>query len=148
MKILVLLIPLFIIACNTSLKDDKPENNNNWIEYSTKDSIPKVLLNELSERTDGEFWIANPNEEYAATDVHDGNLPTRQLRFLGKKGNKWMLTYEHGGRGSHFHFIECEIVKGSIQSWRSGTVMMDINTLQEIEKVLQLKKIEFIDTHL
>ena len=56
----------------------------------------------LTEIWNGEFKIANPNEDYCATDVVlDDSIPTRQLRFLCNNGNLWQMAYIQGGFGKH-----------------------------------------------
>ncbi|MCE3259096.1 MAG: hypothetical protein K0S12_737 [Bacteroidetes bacterium] len=45
--------------------------------------------------------IANPNEKFNATD--NGGGPRRRLYFAGFLNNRWIISYEHGGRGYHEH---------------------------------------------
>ena len=61
------------------LSCSKKENlNNDWREINTKDSIPKQLNNVLFS-INGNLKIANPNEDFEATDnIGNENLPIRQ----------------------------------------------------------------------
>lgn len=161
MRYILLFLLLFILSCQSKStkrhiplitegyiepKDSLPEI---WIEYSTKDSIPKSLIKKLDSLGEENFKIVNPKDNFQATDlVINKNLPWRQLRFLGKSGKFWIMTYKHGGVGLHYHFIVCEIVNNDIKMFRTGVSTSNLETISQIKEALSNQKIDFKDLEL
>jgi hypothetical protein len=48
--------------------------------------------------------MANVKGKFNATDVGNRD-PTRRLFFAASSGNKWIISYEHGGIGYHTHCL-------------------------------------------
>ncbi|WP_339838780.1 hypothetical protein [uncultured Flavobacterium sp.] len=87
-------LALFILFLSCSGKEKKVTNENlqlsdKWIEYKTKDSIPKLLKLVLDKLNKESFKIANQDEVFNATDVMlNDSIPNKQLRLLATKDNK------------------------------------------------------------
>jgi hypothetical protein len=52
----------------------------------------------------GRVAMANPGEEFEATDLIDPDLPRRRLIFAGVAGDRVFIHYERGGR-SHSYLV-------------------------------------------
>ena len=156
MKFILTFICFFAIGCQSKpTKQDKAidiklllEAKNNkseiWTEYSTKDSIPQILIERLYQLSNDHFELANPKEAFQATDaILYKNLPWRQLRFLGKFETTWVMTCKHGGIGLHYHFVICKIAGNQIKFFRTGVATTDLESLNQIKKALSDQKIEF-----
>lgn len=80
-KTIIILLVLIFSSCKREEKNIR-QSAQNWIEYDSKDSIPKQLLLVLRAINNDEK-IADKNEDYEATDnISDASIPTRQLRLL------------------------------------------------------------------
>ena|ERR1700722_5321556 len=71
-------------------------------EAAYPDDIPQSVLQEFRVHVPK---IAGIGERFSATDVVTANLPSRRLIFVRHLGPKWVIAYEHGGRGYHEHVI-------------------------------------------
>jgi hypothetical protein len=113
----------------------KPESTNETITkflstdyqvvYKTEE-IPKnvqnILLKRFSERELINPNLANPNEEFNATDfIEDPNIPRRRLVFAGLSPDSWFVCYEHGGRGKHCHLVIFSVKENRVQLNFNGT---------------------------
>ena len=150
MKFIPLFCIIFWVSCQSkSLKQQenieaKITKSENWTKYSTKDSIPEVLIEKISHLSLDNFTIANPNDNFNATDaVLDKNLPWRQLRLLCKSGDFWTIAYVHGGFASHYHVILAEILSNKIKQFKIGTTSITLESISQLKNALEGKKIEF-----
>ena len=117
-----------------------------WTQLYTSDSIPKMLIYRLGRFNDGYFDIADREKPFESTDViYDRSLPTRQLRYLGRKANTWVMTYKHGGLGLHYHFVLYQVENGTLKVFISGVSLQHLETLKDINKALLQSAIEFKD---
>jgi hypothetical protein len=130
-----------------TIKEPLRDNPEPWIEYSTKNSIPGILVKKLDTLSENSFELANPNESFQHSDVVNNNnkLPWRQLRFLGNSGKIWIMTYKHGGIGLHYHFVICKISDTEIRLFKTGVSLIDLETIPQIKTALSAQKIEFKD---
>ena len=143
-KIFMCLI-LFSISCtkkNSEQKTIPSKKVENWINYNTKDSIPKQLK-EVLIYINGDSKIANPKEDFEATDnIMDENLPTRQLRILARKNNEWRLIYKQGGFGTYYVYIGCKIENDSLSNLEIGKSLLHLENNDSISKFLKEEKIK------
>lgn len=140
-KSIIILLVLIFSSCKREEKNIG-QSAQNWIEYDSKDSIPKQLLQVLKV-LNGDEKIANKNEDYEATDnILDTLLPTRQLKLLAKKNDEWRLVYEQGGIGTYNVYIECKIKNDSLFALRVANTLLKIENNDSINKFLKEKKIE------
>jgi hypothetical protein len=79
--------------------------------------------------------FVNPHDEFQSTDIGNG-LPSRRLVLLERRGNHWILTYEHGGIGLHTHYVECFIFGDQIRGLRAGIAGKDVNSNERIANAL------------
>jgi hypothetical protein len=73
------------------------------------EAIPSNLKQSFAEITkEPVFALANPGQEYQATDVVNPKkrkLPSRRLIFAGRYGDKWFIHYERGGIGHYYAVV-------------------------------------------
>lgn len=87
----------------------------NFTIVKDTDGIPVNIKQSFAEVTrEPSFALANPGQEYQATDVVNSmkpRLPWRRLIFAGRSGDKWFIHYEKGGIG-HYYAIVLLSAKG------------------------------------
>ena len=73
------------------------------------EAIPANVRQSFAEITrEPSFALANPGQEYQATDVVNPKkprLPWRRLIFAGRGGDKWFIHYERGGIGHYYAIV-------------------------------------------
>lgn len=73
------------------------------------EAIPANVKQSFAEITrEPSFALANPGQEYQATDVVNPKkprLPWRRLIFAGRCGDKWFIHYERGGIGHYYAMV-------------------------------------------
>jgi hypothetical protein len=155
MKFISLILCLILLNCKsetkkkndiilTTINESQKNEPLTWMQYSIKDSIPWIITRKLNELSESNFELANPNEPFQHSDaIVNDKLPRRQLKFLGKSNNIWIITYMHGGVGLHYHFVICKIANNEIESFRVGVSLVDLDTITQIEKALTDQKIDF-----
>lgn len=71
----------------------------------TNDSID-YLIHKERHKTNLKEFLANTDQEWNETDViSNSKLPSRGFIYAVRLNSKWVLTYEHGGIGSHYHIV-------------------------------------------
>ncbi len=158
-KLLSLLIVILLISCSdkkvdkhtdlsTSHKNTINQSEENWTDFDTKDSIPKVLSEALLNITNGHFELADPNERYNATDVIIDSLPRQKLSLLSRKGNDWRLTYIQGGFGKYYVYAQCRIRNDSIYDLRMAESIIILENNDSIDKYMLEKKLELKEANI
>ncbi|WP_417939520.1 hypothetical protein [Flavobacterium sp. RS13.1] len=143
-KIIIISLVLIFFSCKYEEKNIVLSNQN-WIEYDSKDSIPKQFFQVLK-AINGDEKIADKDEAYEATDnISDESIPTRQLKLLSKKNDQWRLVYEQGGIGTYNVYIECRIEKDSLFALKIAKTLLPIENNDSITKFLKEKRIELKD---
>jgi hypothetical protein len=74
------------------------ENSRRFTSYK---KLPEFIRHYLDEKNDEKFRISRIF--FNASDVGFGY--SRKLYYIVKSSNNYILAYEHGGRGNHFHTI-------------------------------------------
>jgi hypothetical protein len=73
------------------------------------EAIPANVKQSFAEITrEPSFALANPGQDYQATDVVNPKkpqLPWRRLIFAGRSGDKWFIHYERGGIGHYYAIV-------------------------------------------
>ena len=73
------------------------------------EAIPANVKQSFAEITkEPSFALANPGQEYQATDVVNPKkprLPWRRLIFAGRCGDRWFIHYERGGIGHYYAIV-------------------------------------------
>lgn len=140
-RTIIILLILILFSCKKEEKSIR-ENSQNWIEYNSKDSIPKQLYQVLK-AINGDEKIADKDEDYEATDnISDESFPTRQLRLLAKNNDQWRLVYEQGGIGTYMVYIECQIKNDSLFALRVANTLLAIENNDSITKFIKEKRLE------
>jgi hypothetical protein len=66
-------------------------------------NLPPPVLRGFTEVGGSRLVIANPGEDFRATDViYDSSLPSKRLIFAGASGEKCFVYYEQGGIGHSY----------------------------------------------
>lgn len=140
-KTIIILLILILFSCKKEEKNiGRIEQN--WIEYDSKDSIPKQLYQVLK-TINGDEKIADKDEDFEATDnISDESIPTRQLRLLAKNNDQWRLVYEQGGIGTYMVYIECKIKNDSLFALRVANTLLPIENNDSLTKFLKEGRLE------
>ena len=145
MKKVLFSILILLISCSDKKSEPQKtvtELEKNWTEFSTKDSIPKLLTLTLKKVLKNDFEIANPNEEFNRTDVIiNDSIPTRQLRLLSRKNNTWRIGYIQGGFAKHYVYADCKIINDSISDFKISQTNLKLENNDSIDKYLADKKL-------
>jgi hypothetical protein len=83
--------------------------------------------------------MANPNEEFDATDVATGR-PSRRLIIAGHSSQCDFVCYEHGGMGYHLHFVVFSEGKKGVQRVFEGRMLKnakDAATVADIKSLIR-----------
>ena len=80
-------------------------------------------------------------------DLLIDSLPSRQLRLLAKKNDKWRMTYIQGGFGKYYVYIECKIHNDSILDFKIAESLSLIENNDTIDKLLSEHKLKFINVN-
>lgn len=99
--------------------------------------LPPAVRHEIERRSSEP--IADVGEPFRATDVVVDNRPCRRFVFAGHArapSDLWVVCYEHGGRGYHYHVALFELINGSVHVIKAGQWLPE-----DPEKTVQLKEI-------
>jgi hypothetical protein len=67
----------------------------------TEVNNPKKIDKSLLSKFPGWKKMSRRNGKFNGSDVGAG--PRRRIYFIAKSGNRWIVSYEHGGLGYHTH---------------------------------------------
>ena len=146
-----MLFPILILLIGCSDKKSEPQKTvtnleTNWTDFNTQDSIPELLSLTLKKVLKSSFEIANPNENFNATDVIiNDSIPTRQLRLLSRKNNFWRIAYVQGGFGEYYFYAECKILMDSITDFKISQTNLKLENNDSIDKYIAEKRMELKD---
>ena len=146
-----MLFPILILLIGCSDKKSEPQKTvtnleTNWTDFNTQDSIPELLSLTLKKVLNSSFEIANPNENFNATDVIiNDSIPTRQLRLLSRKNNFWRIVYVQGGFGEYYVYAECKILMDSITDFKISQTNLKLENNDSIDKYIAEKRMELKD---
>ena len=78
-----------------------------FTDVTKTESMPTTVKKAFAKITDeSSFALANPGQNYQATDVDpDRTLPRRRLVFAGVAGKEWFVHYEKGGIGHSYSIL-------------------------------------------
>ncbi|MFI2742760.1 hypothetical protein ACG2LH_08475 [Zhouia sp. PK063] len=144
-KTLTIIALIIVISCTdkklTAEKHDS-ELEENWTCFTTKDSIPKLLILALKETFENNFEMANFNEKFNETDVIiNDSIPDKKLQLLSRKNNLWRISYVQGGFAKHYVFAECKIINDSIFDFKISQTALRLDSNDSINKYITEKKI-------
>jgi hypothetical protein len=110
----------------------------NFSDKSKRINIPKFITRALNCWKKDKFRIVNPGKPYNNTDAIVRNIPTRQLNYFGVNENFMLLSYNHGGFGSHSHVLIFQYSNNTIKH------LWDIQrtAISKEEIIYQLKHIK------
>ena len=101
-----------------------------------KKDMPHFIKKQLNCLTHG-FSIANPGQLYQNTDVIVQKLPSRQLIFLAKSKNMFVMTYQMGVMGLPRKILIIKIKDKTIIDFWSGQGFEDLDTKRHIVDYLK-----------
>lgn len=139
-------------ACNYSLDSIKVNYKKNedsllakiqqdsfTVSYNKKD-IPGFIKEEFK-CLNAYFALANPGEKYNATDIITRGLPSRQLIFMAKSANIFIITYNHGGWGWHQHILIACFTGSTITNLWASQANGDLNTVKSVIDYMKMSTI-------
>lgn len=108
--------------------------------YQSAKALPPVIAAFL-ERAQRELVpIADVGQAYESTDLIMGDLPRRQLTYLGIGGNLVLLAYNLGGYGVSERVLLFQLKNGEIADFWTGYVRGQCHTKEEIVRYLREHK--------
>ncbi len=85
------------------------------------DALPTVIQRDLGNRIPDR--LAGPGEPFRATDVIIDDRPSRRLVLVARASGDvdlWVVCYEHGGRGHHYHIVVMTLTNGQSVVLKAG----------------------------
>jgi hypothetical protein len=73
----------------------------NSLQIKSYTQLPECIIQYLNQKVNGTFRLST--HRFNATDAGGG--PKRRLTYIAQLDNSYILSYEHGGIGYHFHSI-------------------------------------------
>lgn len=110
-----------------------------FIEVKSVDKIANIIdaLKTLTDSKD-EYFIANPNGQFNATDVIENNkLPFRRLIFAGKSKEFSFVYYEVGGLAAHLTLVLFQIEQGKLKPVLALTMYEKMKSTKQLKKFIR-----------
>ncbi len=151
--LLFIALSVFFLSCNQNSEERKKQVSEEigmkngtttkmWMNFNTKDSIPSQFRAVLF-AINGDRKIANPDEQFEATDmILDTSLARRRLTLLSKKGDGWRMSYQQGGIGTYYVYIQAEIRNDSIFHLQIGDTNLLLDNNDSIDVFLKQGRIK------
>jgi hypothetical protein len=92
-----------------------------FVRIASLRALDAAVAAELQRRT--KEPVADVGEPFEPTDVVTGDLPSRRFVLAGKSApspTSWVVCYEHGGRGYHYHIALLEVDAGDVRAIKAG----------------------------
>lgn len=88
--------------------------NHDYRIIKNVEALPNPLAKALTEKNGSRLVMANPGEDFEATDlISDPSLPRVRLVFGGVWNDQAFVHYEQGGRGHVFVIALFKLVSGN-----------------------------------
>ena len=141
----ILILSIILMSCTEKKNNSRiltQSITENWIEYTTKDSIPELLELTLKEINKNDSKIADFNEKFEKTDVIiNDSLPRKQIRLLAQRNENWRLSYIQGGFVKYYVYVECKIENDSIYDFKITESIYELENNDSIDKLIDENKI-------
>lgn len=108
--------------------------------YSEFESAPSFIKVFLESLLGTKFRIADPGEVWQATDIVLGDLPDRQLIYMGIGQDVMLLAYNKGGIGMSERILIFQFQNSCVQDFWCGGVLAELTDKNEIVNHLKEKK--------
>ena len=109
---------------------DFAENGQPLTSYK---KLPMFIRNYLDKKTHEKFRISK--KRFNDTDAGGG--PKRKLAYAAKLGDDYILGYEHGGRGYHFHSLIFQTNGKEVTYLYPVATAMKLNNITELIKAIK-----------
>jgi len=110
--------------------------------YQLAKALPQVIAAFLERAQQEPVPIADVGQAYESTDLIMGDLPRRQLTYLGIGENLVLLAYNLGGYGVSERVLLFQLKNGEIADFWTGYVRGQRHTKAEIIRYLREHKDE------
>lgn len=108
--------------------------------YPSAKALPPVIVAFLERAQQEPVPIADVGQAYESTDLIMGDLPRRQLTYLGIGGNVVLLAYNLGGYGVSERVLLFHLKDSEIADFWTGYVRGQRHTKAEIVRYLREHK--------
>ena len=108
--------------------------------HSEFSSIPSFIKDFLKKLVGTKFRIADPGEDWQATDIVEGDLPDRQLVYLGIGQDVMLLAYNKGGIGMSERILILHFEKSCIKDFWCGGALTELTKKDQIVSYLKENK--------
>lgn len=106
--------------------------------------IPSKIKREIRKITGTSFRIANPDQEFRATDVVTSlKVPHRRLIFLIKKKDRCLIVYERGGYTYSQRAIYYREFEGGLKDISSIRLLGKVRNVAEFIDLIEGGKFQF-----
>ncbi|MBT1711687.1 hypothetical protein KK062_25820 [Fulvivirgaceae bacterium PWU5] len=113
----------------------------NFTSHTKFESMPGVIKTFLGSLDENKFLIANPGEDWQATDVVLGKrLPNRRLLYLGVGQDIALLAYYKGGIGKSERILIFRFTERCVIDFWCGGVLTNLKTKEQIVEYLKGNK--------
>jgi hypothetical protein len=101
------------------------------------------LIHKEKTRTKLKHFMADTYGEWNATDfVLDEKFPCRRFIYGVRLNTKWILTYDHGGLGTHYHVIYVDR-----RNLNEITLSVTLLNSEQIDNLVFNKRVKAINNH-
>ena len=108
--------------------------------FTEFESTPDFIRAFLDSLVGENFSIADPGEDWQATDVVEGDLPDRQLVYLGVGQEITVLAFSKGGIGMSERILIFHSENSCIKDFWCGGVMTELTDKSQILNHLKENK--------
>jgi hypothetical protein len=123
---------------------ESPEKAFLTAKYSlvtTVERIPRAVLTCLFARAKPSWKhdarLANPGERFNSSCSVDTRYPRRRLVLAGIDSRSWFVSYEHGGRGIHWHLVVFTKSGDRVKLAYARTFLSKAATLEELREIVK-----------
>ena len=121
MILLLLVTGMFLVSDAPQLASIEAALHGSFVPVASLRALDAAVASELHRRT--KEPVADVGEPFEPTDVITGNLPTRRFVLAGKSTMSptvWVVCYEHGGRGYHYHVALFQVDEDTARVLKAG----------------------------
>ncbi|HYV90842.1 MAG TPA: hypothetical protein VE978_03630 [Chitinophagales bacterium] len=102
-----------------------------------KSNVPSFVKRSIESACECKIKLANPNRKFNYSDTRwNPFLPERQLIFIVKLHDMYILNYIHGGLGTHVHCIILWTRGRKVEVVKSIWISQSIDTFEDLKASL------------
>ena len=148
LKVIIVICMLLVVAGRSYSQDSLTQQkihaiatdfSNNGVQVGSYNKLPKFIRSYLDRTIQSKFSISK--KKFNATDAGGG--PKRKLAYVVKLENDYLLGYEHGGLGYHFHSLIFQTNGKEVTGLFPLATVMKLSTISELIKIIEAGNYRF-----